>query len=180
LAWSVGDHELMAGLVSGVNACEFCIKVHTAVAVRAYGDEPKVAAVLADLETAPISEPLTALRMLGKLTRANVGADDMHSLLAAGVLAQQIEDALAVCFAFNIINRLTETFAFSVPVAKAFETGGEVPARTRLSLRSEWEDSTRSLATARFLGIRGPASCREAGMTLDRLQHRGFELGLEI
>src|SRR6516225_11932183 len=46
--WPVGDRELMAALVSRVNACEFCIRAHTAVAVRAYGDEQKVAAVLSD------------------------------------------------------------------------------------------------------------------------------------
>jgi hypothetical protein len=97
------------------------------VAVRAYGDEPKVAAVLSDLEAAPISEPLRAtLRMLGKLTREQtVGADDMRSVLAAGVPPQQIEDALAVCFAFNTINRLAETFAFAVPGPKAFEAGAK-------------------------------------------------------
>jgi uncharacterized peroxidase-related enzyme len=124
-AWRVGDRELMAALVSRVNDCEFCIKAHTATAVRAYGDEQKVAAVLSDLEAAPVSEPLkAALRMLAKLTREQtVEASDMRSVLAAGVTPEQIEDALAVCFAFNIINRLAETFAFSVPGPKAFEAG---------------------------------------------------------
>src|SRR5262249_61263406 len=113
--WSVGDRELMAALVSRVNACEFCIKAHTAVAVRAYGDEPKVAAVLSDLEAAPISEPLRAtLRMLAKLTHAQtVGADDMRSVLAAGVPPQQIEDALAGFFAFKSIKSLARAFPFS-------------------------------------------------------------------
>ena len=126
-AWSVADRELMAALVSCVNDCEFCIKAHAAVAVRAYGNAPKVAAVLSDLEAAPISEPLRAtLRVLGKLTREQtVGADDMRAVLAAGVSPQQIEDALAVGFAFNTINRLDETFAFSVPGPKAFEAGAK-------------------------------------------------------
>jgi uncharacterized peroxidase-related enzyme len=126
-AWPVGDRELMAALVSRVNTCEFCVKAHTAVAVRAYGDEQKVAAVLSDVETAPVSEPLRAtLRMLEKLTREQtVGAGDMHSVLATGVSPQQVEDALAVCFAFNTINRLAETFAFSVPGPKAFEAGAK-------------------------------------------------------
>jgi uncharacterized peroxidase-related enzyme len=126
-AWSVGDRELMAAWVSRVNACEYCIKAHSAVAARAYGDAPKVAAALSDLEAAPISEPLRAtLRMLGKLTREQtVTADDMRSVLAAGVTSQQIEDALAVGFAFNTINRLAETFAFSVPGPKAFEAGAK-------------------------------------------------------
>jgi len=125
--WSVADRELMAAFVSHVNACEFCIKAHTAVAARAYGDEPKVAAVLSDLETAPIGEPLRAtLRMLGKLTRERtVGADDMRAVLAAGVSPQQIEDALSVALAFNTMNRLADAFGFSVPGPRAFEAGAK-------------------------------------------------------
>lgn len=126
-AWSVGDRELMAAFVSRVNACEFCIKAHAAVATRAYGDGPKVAAVLADLDTAPIGKPLRAtLRLLGKVTREQcVGADDVRAVLAAGLSPQQIEDALAVAFAFNTINRLADAFAFSVPGPKAFEAGAK-------------------------------------------------------
>jgi uncharacterized peroxidase-related enzyme len=126
-SWSVGDRELMAAFVSHVNACEFCIRAHTAVAVRAYGDELKVAAVLADPDTAPIGEPLRAtLRMLRKLTREQtVGADDMRAVLAAGVSPQQIEDALGVAFAFNTMNRLADAFAFFVPGPQAFEAGAK-------------------------------------------------------
>lgn len=126
-AWSVGDRELMAAFVSRVNACEFCIKAHTAVAARAYGDDATVAAVLSDLEMAPIDEPLRAtLRVLGKLTREqSVGADDMRAVLAASVSPQQIEDALAVAFAFNTINRLADAFAFVVPGPRAIEAGAK-------------------------------------------------------
>src|SRR5258708_11717379 len=68
-AWSVGDRELMAAFVSKTNECEFCIGAHTATAIGAYRDEAQVAAVLSDLETAPIDEPLRAtLRMLRRLT----------------------------------------------------------------------------------------------------------------
>lgn len=79
-AWSVGDRELMVAFVSKMNECEFCIGAHAAVAARAYHDEAKVSAVLSDLETAPIEEPLRAtLRMLGKLTREHVvDADDIY------------------------------------------------------------------------------------------------------
>jgi len=126
-AWSVGDRELMAAFVSKVNACEFCTKAHAAVAARAYHDEAKVSGVLGDLETAPIEEPLRAtLRMLGKLTREQtVGPDDMRVLLAAGVSRKKIEDALAVCFAFNTIGRLADAFEFFVPGPQAFEAGAK-------------------------------------------------------
>jgi uncharacterized peroxidase-related enzyme len=126
-AWSVGDRELMAAFVAKTNQCEFCIKAHSAVAQRAYGDVKQVSAVLSDLDAATIEEPLRAtLFMLGKLTRQNtVDADDMRAVLAAGASSQQIEDALAVCFSFNVIGRLADSFGFSVPGQEAFEAGAK-------------------------------------------------------
>jgi uncharacterized peroxidase-related enzyme len=126
-AWSVGDRELMAAFVSKMNACAFCVGAHTATAAMAYQDEAKVQAVLSDLETAPIGEPLRAtLRLLGKLTREQtVNADDMRAVLSAGVSHEQIEDALAVCFAFNTTNRLADAFGFFVPGHKDFEAGAK-------------------------------------------------------
>lgn len=125
--WSVADRELMAAFVSKVNDCEFCTKAHSAVAERACGDGAKVSEVLSDLETARIEEPLRAtLRMLTKLTREDgVDADDMRVVLAAGASRQQIEDALAVCFAFNITDRLADALKFAVPGPKTFEAGAK-------------------------------------------------------
>jgi uncharacterized peroxidase-related enzyme len=127
-AWSVGDRELMAAFVSKMNECAFCIGAHSATAARAYQDEAKVSAVLADLETAPIEEPPRAtLRMLGKLTREHtVTADDMRAVLSDGVSREQIQDALAVSFAFNTTNRLADAFGFFVPGLNAFEAGANV------------------------------------------------------
>lgn len=125
--WSVGDRELMAALVAKTNECEWCTRAHAAVAKGAYGDGAKVSAVLSDLETAAIEEPLRAtLRMLRKLTREHaVDADDMRAVLVNGVSRDQIEDALAVCFSFNTIGRLASAFGFSVPGPRAFEAGAK-------------------------------------------------------
>lgn len=125
--WSVGDRELMAAYVSKVNETAFCIAAHSATARQAYQDEPRVAAVLADLESAPIAEPLRAtLRMLGKLTReGKVGAEDMREVLAAGVSPQQVKDALAVCVAFNITDRLADAFGFELLSPEGFEAGAK-------------------------------------------------------
>jgi AhpD family alkylhydroperoxidase len=110
--WSIGDRELMAAYVSKVNESAFCVGAHTATASRAYQDGPRVAAVLADLESAPVEEPLRAtLRMLGTLSaEGKLSAEDMREVLSAGVSARQIEDALAVCAAFNATGRLAEAF----------------------------------------------------------------------
>ena len=125
-AWSVGDRELMAAFVAKTNGCEWCTKAHSAVAEGAYRDGKKVFTVLSDQTTA-IEEPLRAtLRMLSKLTREHtVDADDIGTVLAAGASRQQIEDALAVCFSFNAIGRLADTFGFVVPGPKAFQAGAK-------------------------------------------------------
>lgn len=125
--WSVGDRELMAAFIAKANQCDFCTKAHSAVAQRAYGDRQQVSATLSDPSNAAIGEPLRAtLLMLGKLTREHtVNADDMRAVFAAGASRQQIEDALAVCFAFNVIGRLADTFGFFVPGPEAFEAGAK-------------------------------------------------------
>jgi AhpD family alkylhydroperoxidase len=125
--WSVGDRELMAAYVSTVNESAFCVGAHTATAGQAYQNKAKVAAVLAGLESAPIEESLrSTLRMLGKLTReGKLGVEDMRAVLAAGVSPQQIEDALAVCFAFNTTDRLADAFGYEVLSPEGFEAGAK-------------------------------------------------------
>jgi len=125
--WSVGDRELMAAFVAKTNECDFCIKAHSAVAQRAYGDGHRVPAMLSDLGSEDLPEPLRAtLLLLGKLTREHaVDSDDIRAVLAAGASRQQIEDALAVCFSFNVIGRLADAFGFFVPGPEAFDAGAK-------------------------------------------------------
>jgi uncharacterized peroxidase-related enzyme len=125
--WSVGDRELMAAYVSKLNDCPFCVGAHTATAARAYQDRERVAAVLTDLDSAPIQEGLRAtLGMLGKLTgEGTLSAEDIRAVLSAGVSHQQIEDALAVNFAFNTTDRLANAFAFEVLSQEGCEAGAK-------------------------------------------------------
>src|SRR5215469_2587183 len=124
-AWSVADRELMAAFVSKVNDSAFCVGAHTATAGQAYRDSAKVQAVLADLDSAPVEDGLRAtLRMLGKLTReGTVGADDIRDVLSVGVSRQKVEDALAVCAAFNTTDRLADAFGFELLSPEGYEAG---------------------------------------------------------
>lgn len=89
------------------------------------GDDT-VEAVLADVDGAPIAEPLRAtLKLLRKVTleHAQVTPDDVRPLLALGVTRAQVEDALHVAFAFNVITRLADTFEFEVRSRAAADAG---------------------------------------------------------
>jgi alkylhydroperoxidase family enzyme len=64
--------------------------------------------------------------MHGKLTRdGKLSAEDMREVLSAGVSAQQVEDALAVCAAFNTTDRLADAFGFEVLSPEGFEAGAK-------------------------------------------------------
>jgi alkylhydroperoxidase family enzyme len=80
-----------------------------------------VAAALADPQTAPIDARLRATaHVVEQIARGAITADDMRAALAAGVSRAQLDDALAVAFAFNLINRLADAFGFAVPTPAAF------------------------------------------------------------
>jgi hypothetical protein len=49
----------------------------------------------------------------------------MRAVLAAGVSREQIEDALAVCYAFNTTNRLADAFGFAIPGPNGFASGAK-------------------------------------------------------
>jgi AhpD family alkylhydroperoxidase len=133
--WSVGDRELMAAFVAKTNQCEFCTKAHAAVAQRAYRNGKTISALLSDLDTAAIEEPLRAmLLMLGKLTRDHtVDADDMRAVLAAGA-SPQLEDALAVCFSFNVIGSVGRCLRVLRAWSQGLRGWREIPPRARLPL----------------------------------------------
>jgi AhpD family alkylhydroperoxidase len=86
--FSVAERELIAAYVSGLNACDYCHGVHTATA-QAFGvDEGLVAALLDEVDAAPVDARMRpVLRYVGKLTLtpSRMAAADAEAVLAAGV-----------------------------------------------------------------------------------------------
>ena len=73
---------------------------------------------MADHRSAPISAALRAtLDLLQKVTLApaEVTASDVEAARAAGVSDEAIEDALAVCACFNLIDRVADALGFDLP-----------------------------------------------------------------
>lgn len=111
--WSEGERELIAAHVSRLNACPFCVGIHTGTASMLVG--PGQAERLDRWRDGEFGERLTAMFALLERVTLNpdeVGASDMTRVRAAGVSDAAIEDALYVCFVFNTVNRLANAFDF--------------------------------------------------------------------
>lgn len=86
------------------------------------------AAVLADYRTAPIGEKLRAmLGFIEKLTvlPSEVTGEDMKPVLAAGVTAEGVREALYVVALFSVITRCADAFGFAIPDDAGFEASGK-------------------------------------------------------
>jgi uncharacterized peroxidase-related enzyme len=108
---SVAERELIAAYVSGLNACDYCAGVHQAVAAAFGIDASTVAALVDDVDTAPVAEPMKAiLRYVGKLTSdpSRVTPADAAEVFAAGWDETALHDAVSVCALFNLMNRLVD------------------------------------------------------------------------
>lgn len=80
-------------------------------------------AALADFASAPISDQLKAmLAYLRKLTLEPeaIGLDDLAPLRAAGISDEAITDAVHVCAAFQIYDRLADSMGWEVPADPGF------------------------------------------------------------
>lgn len=132
-AWTIGERELMAALVSKWNSCIYCTDVHSVVAAEHVGSA-LVEAVLRNYDAAPISEGLKAtLAFLETMTLrpTELTEGDARAVLGKGVSEQSLADAIAVGAMFNLITRYVNALNFSIPsadrrrrVAEALVQGG--------------------------------------------------------
>src|SRR5579872_2529754 len=122
-AWSVGERELIAAMVAKWNSCAFCGGAHGAVAANQM-QRPLVDAALADFRAAPISERLKAtLAFLEIMTLRPAELTRIHAkaVLDAGVSAEALTDAIAVCAIFNIVTRYADALDFALPTPDEFK-----------------------------------------------------------
>ena len=105
------QRELIAAYVSGLNACAYCHGVHTATAERFGVPAGTLTALLADLDTGPVDEPMRVLLgYVRKLTLdpGRVAPADAERVLDAGWDERALYDAVSVCALFNFMNRLVD------------------------------------------------------------------------
>ncbi len=65
---------------------------------------------------------------------ASFGAEHIAPVLAAGVSKAAIEDAIAVCGLFQVVNRIADALEFRVPSAAADRRSAQIMWRTGYAL----------------------------------------------
>lgn len=108
---SVGERELIAAYVSGLNACGFCYGAHKLYA-DIFGFDPHlVEQMVADLDAAPVEPKLKPLlRYAAKLRTLppNLTPEDAKAVYDAGWSERALFDAIEVAALFNYMNRIIE------------------------------------------------------------------------
>jgi uncharacterized peroxidase-related enzyme len=143
---TVGERELIAAYTSGINACNFCHGSHRMIA-EVHGIDPGVFdALMVAPEDAGL-EPrwLPLLAYLRKLTQtpSRVTDGDAQAVLDAGWSEDAFYDAILVCAAFNMMNRIVEGCGV-VPTEEASATSRARHEATRNS-ETPYQDFGRML-----------------------------------
>lgn len=112
--WTPGERELFAAFTSQLNTCPFCIGVHIRTTGLTY-DKTMTVERLTNWREAGFEARIAAvLELLEKVTLSpkEVGPADIATVREAGVSDAAIEDALHVCFVFNLVNRLANALEY--------------------------------------------------------------------
>ena len=109
-AWSIGERELFATVVSRANACQFCVGTHGEIAAKELGHD-----VLSRLDEERFNpRAVAAAVFIDALTRdpAAVSAADVQRARAAGVQDDALAEAIHVALFFNTMNRIVDALGF--------------------------------------------------------------------
>lgn len=100
--------EVIAAYTSRLNGCEYCFGSHAAFAQSLGATKADIDAVENDRITGhPIEALLAYVRTL-TLAPSEISDDHKQAVHAAGFSEDELKDAIAVCAAFNLFNRIVE------------------------------------------------------------------------
>ncbi len=123
---TVAERELIAAVVSGVNACSYCYGAHRIIAETFGVDESVIRSAIDDPDMALVPDHLRPmLRFVEKLTRAPSGIRraDREAVYAAGWSEEALYYAVLTCALFNAMNRIVDGMGIA--------TSPEIRARQR-------------------------------------------------
>lgn len=148
-ALSIGERELIAAYVSGLNACRFCYGSHRVYA-EIFGQRPGlVDALLKDIDTADVDARMKpVLKYVQKLNTlpSRLTPLDADAVFDAGWSQSALYEAVQVTAAFNMMNRIVEGTGVT------FDYDQNTTARSELENRRQHS----YLAFGRRLGVIPP------------------------
>ena len=102
------DREVIAAFTSRLNGCEYCCGSHMAFA-ESLGATDEDTRVIETLDTTGhrLSALLEYVRVL-TVSPSSISAAHKESVHSAGFNEDELKDAIAVCAAFNLFNRIVE------------------------------------------------------------------------
>ncbi len=137
---TIGQRELIAAFVSGLNKCKFCQTAHD-LASRAFGVEEELLDQLHEnFETAPVDEKMRPiLAYVRKLTEVPIKlvSADAQAVYDAGWSEDALYDAVAICALYNFMNRIVEGTGV-IPGQEYHEPTTEDLARRRNGTYMQW------------------------------------------
>lgn len=102
------QREIIAAYTSMLNGCDYCRGSHTEFARSLGADTNDVRMIeTGDIDSHPLAALLTYVRKL-TLAPNTIAESDKQAVHAAGFSEDQLKDAIAVCAAFNLFNRIVE------------------------------------------------------------------------
>jgi uncharacterized peroxidase-related enzyme len=105
---SSADRELIAAFTSSLNKCEFCTGSHIVFAIEQGTDAEEIKRVTsgdyADHRLAPLFDYVSVLTR----TPSEISQDDYNKVIMNGFTEEELHDAILVCAAFNMYNRIVE------------------------------------------------------------------------
>ena len=123
---TVAERELIAAVVSGVNACEYCYGAHRIIAETFGVEERVVRSALEDPEMALVPARMRpVLAFVTKLTRApsSIREVDRERVLLAGWSEEALYYAVLTCALFSAMNRIVD--------GMGIQTSADIQARQR-------------------------------------------------
>lgn len=105
---SPADREMIAAYTSKLNGCDYCRGSHTAFAASLGASEADLSMVeTGDIEAHRLAALLAYVKKL-TLAPATLTNSDKTAVHDAGFTEDELKDAIAVCAAFNLYNRIVE------------------------------------------------------------------------
>lgn len=132
---TVAERELIAAVVSGINACGYCYGAHRIIAETFGVEESMIESAIGDPGMARVPVRMQpVLRFVEKLTRApsSIRQADRDAVHAAGWSEEALYYAVLTCALFNCMNRIVDGMGIA--------TSAEIQARQRARHRRAADD----------------------------------------